>query len=283
MSTRRNRADTADDDFVIYVGGRPPAPYFEVPHDLWRVYPGTSLKAWGLLVILMSLQAEGETDISAVAIAKRVKDRRDSILGAFNELRDLGLVYRRSVSTPSGPRWVTGVNWQVLYELTANGWARRAREAFDGQGELFDVPAGQPRHQEIPDFGSDLVRSGFPGDKRVVTTTRRTTKEEDQKRGAGLKVTSPAPNPAADAVLSRIARDWQPDDSSRAYAVEAGLDPDVVAEGFRDYFLASGRPQADWQARFRSWCRDQAARDQQATEGGFIPDNRAGWTPQVPQ
>ena len=61
---------------------------------------------------------------------------------------------------------------------------------------------------------------------------------------------------------TRIPDDWQPDEQDRQFARSHGLDPDAVAPGFRDYWIAKpgadGR-KLDWPATWRNWCRRAAA------------------------
>jgi hypothetical protein len=65
-------------------------------------------------------------------------------------------------------------------------------------------------------------------------------------------------------VGSRITADWQPEPADRLEAQKRGLDPDETATAFRDYYLGkSGALSPDWSARFRSWCRREAAPSRQ--------------------
>ncbi|MBR0682759.1 hypothetical protein GXW74_19865 [Roseomonas eburnea] len=62
---------------------------------------------------------------------------------------------------------------------------------------------------------------------------------------------------------TRLPPDWQPSDRERAFARQLGLDPDAVAERFRDYWHAkAGKDGAklDWPATWRNWCRTEVER-----------------------
>jgi hypothetical protein len=68
---------------------------------------------------------------------------------------------------------------------------------------------------------------------------------------------------------SRLPLDWSPDDDERAFARSLGLDPDAVAECFRDYWRGVAGPRglkADWVGTWRNWCRREA--EQQLSRGG---------------
>jgi hypothetical protein len=63
---------------------------------------------------------------------------------------------------------------------------------------------------------------------------------------------------------SRISADWQLPDAWRTWCVEnrSNLDPDAVADRFRDYWVAQPGQRgvkADWFATWRNWCRNEKA------------------------
>ena len=66
---------------------------------------------------------------------------------------------------------------------------------------------------------------------------------------------------------SRLPDDWQPDLDDRDYAQRQGLDPNVVAEAFCDYWHAKAGADSrkrDWHATWRNWCRNEVTRSQRA-------------------
>jgi uncharacterized protein YdaU (DUF1376 family) len=74
----------------------------------------------------------------------------------------------------------------------------------------------------------------------------------------------------------RLSADWQPSDKDRRYAEDLGLNPDEVAEEFRDYWLAkpTNATKLDWHLTWKTWCRNNAQRagrqpkrDRQNSEG----------------
>lgn len=63
---------------------------------------------------------------------------------------------------------------------------------------------------------------------------------------------------------SRLPADWMPSEEDKNFARQQGLDPNVVAGSFRDYWVAragSGGAKLDWPATWRNWCR-RAVNDQ---------------------
>lgn len=59
----------------------------------------------------------------------------------------------------------------------------------------------------------------------------------------------------------RLPTDWQPTPEARQYAVGLGLDPDAVAEAFRDYWcdqVGARARRIDWGGTWRGWCRRTA-------------------------
>ena len=62
---------------------------------------------------------------------------------------------------------------------------------------------------------------------------------------------------------SRLAMNWTPTPGCIAFAEGKGLDPDAVADEFRDYWHAragQGACKLDWEATWRNWCRTKLER-----------------------
>jgi uncharacterized protein YdaU (DUF1376 family) len=76
----------------------------------------------------------------------------------------------------------------------------------------------------------------------------------------------------------RLPGDWRPDPVDAGFADKLGLDPERVADGFRDYWHskpgAAGR-KTDWSATWRNWCRRDAERVQQTR--ARQPESKAAW------
>lgn len=71
---------------------------------------------------------------------------------------------------------------------------------------------------------------------------------------------------------THITDDWEPDQKVKdaMLAEVPGLDLADTINDFRDYYQAKGEPQADWNARFRRWCRNQK---RWAKEQGQVEDD----------
>jgi hypothetical protein len=69
--------------------------------------------------------------------------------------------------------------------------------------------------------------------------------------------------PPSDRRGERLAPDWRPSPDDEATAAALGLDPQEIADGFRDYWHAKPGAAArklDWAATWRTWCRTEAQR-----------------------
>ena len=60
---------------------------------------------------------------------------------------------------------------------------------------------------------------------------------------------------------TRLPQDWQPNESEIDYCrtERPDLNPQRVAENFRDYWHGSGKVKADWSATWRTWVRNEKA------------------------
>jgi hypothetical protein len=66
---------------------------------------------------------------------------------------------------------------------------------------------------------------------------------------------------ASDPRGTRLPEEWQPSPEDRAVAAGLGLDADLVADKFRDYWVSASGPKArkcSWSATWRNWCRREA-------------------------
>ncbi|MEJ7932551.1 hypothetical protein WG922_21455 [Ramlibacter sp. AN1015] len=96
-------------------------------------------------------------------------------------------------------------------------------------------------------------------------------KQKQEREEASPSAPPPTP-PAADSRGTRLPADWTLPADWREWAAKTrpDLDPDAVAEGFRDFWI--GKPgkdgrKADWQATWRNWVR--------STKGQFLAASAA--------
>jgi hypothetical protein len=108
--------------------------------------------------------------------------------------------------------------------------------------------------------GSDVISQQHHGNG-TVHTKRRVEKRREER------ITPPPPSasvsPKGGRTGERLPGDWRPDPMDAGFADKLGLDPERVADGFRDYWHskpgAAGR-KTDWSATWRNWCRRDAER-----------------------
>lgn len=128
--------------------------------------------------------------------------------------------------------------------------ARRAKELSSEAGSEASTNQNQ-NHKEKKDITTeDSVERGARTSKRA----RRAPADQPQ-----LFPQQERP----DGRGSRLASNWQPSQAERDFARDLGLDPQVVAEHFGDYWhsrAGAGGTKRDWTATWRIWCRREAER-----------------------
>lgn len=106
--------------------------------------------------------------------------------------------------------------------------------------------------------------------KQVIPNACSESEGETEERRAEEKDNSTSRKTlSAEQRGTRLPDDWMPSAEDRAFASNLGLDPDVTADEFRDYWTAlpgaRGR-KLDWSKTFRNRCRELGKRPQ--TNGG---------------
>jgi hypothetical protein len=72
----------------------------------------------------------------------------------------------------------------------------------------------------------------------------------------------------------RLPDDWRPSAADIAYAEEHGLDPDRVAETFRNHWHSKAGKDArkiSWSATWRNWCLEDEARGRNLAGPNVLP------------
>jgi hypothetical protein len=73
------------------------------------------------------------------------------------------------------------------------------------------------------------------------------------------------------AKMSRLKKDWEPNDEEIAYAVSKGLrDWQDESENFREYWVSEGKTKADWSLTWKRWVRETMKRRQQRGPHGPV-------------
>lgn len=182
-----------------------------------------------------------------------------------------------------------GSRWSKLRDMALRGWIKcsdgrlyhpvvseKARDAWQGRiamrARTEAARAARAAKRSDSDSGytppvADNVTTSVTED---VTGSKRKGEIEGQGQGQGQdreegrkqEVASQA-SPARPTRGSRLPSDWFPEADEAGYAHSLGLDPDVVAENFRDYWHGKAGKDAtkmDWSATWRGWCRRDAER-----------------------
>ena len=180
-------------------------------------------------------EASEERDEHEKARMKRYRERRAAMFAA---LREVGVV----------PAWdVAMKDLQRLFDENCNGTGNdlQRNESVSGDAPATAIPTPTPTPTPVTPNGVVAPR------KRSAATTA------DQG--------------------TRLPGDWKLPEDWRSWCrrERPDLDPDSVAEQFRDFWVAKpgkdGR-KADWQATWRNWCRGQK------TGAGRRGGDAADWT-----
>lgn len=214
-----------------------------------------------------------------------------ALRAAINTLIDLGKVWRLEIN--GEPYLMAKRCAESIAEAEHNReqWAKnlehssRASEPAVNPRRKRDEPAMNPqptRNQPTP-LSNDLSDLSSPSAppayalERERDSKERSSQEVAKKeasvgtipvepRTAAAPPAAPNPTPKGNAHDkpkpaargSRIPTDWQPDEKDRRYAADHGLDPNTIAEEFRDWWAAAAGAKAvkrDWHATWRTWCR----------------------------
>ena len=154
----------------------------------------------------------------------------------------------------------------AMRRLIEAGYVRRYREAVDGKPpiivtEVFDCA-------QTGDSAPDSAGVGKAGvGKPVFRETRPVSNE-------GFLVTNDLSNSSAVAKKRGFTEGWEPAPKtvSQIQVKFPNLDLNLEAEKFQDYHRAKGSKFADWDAAFRTWCRNAEKYRMQAAgvrEDGF--------------
>ncbi|MFT9442305.1 MAG: DUF1376 domain-containing protein [Acetobacter papayae] len=142
----------------------------------------------------------------------------------------------------------------VLAEKANHAWkarqAQRARANRRWHPHERQGADGLPEQGvEKPPTSARAAANGPTATAYARESTRESTKDSTGQNAATLRGV-------------RLSPVWQPDPALQAFACTLGLEPQAVAERFRDYWLAvpgaRGR-KSDWGATWRNWCRREHA------------------------
>lgn len=162
-------------------------------------------------------------------------------------------------------------------ELVAEMIQHGLVEAFEHGGKTYWAVTGWTKHQRIdkPTFRhprpdttppkASAIDDQSPKARRVLDDPSPPESNGMESKGVGTLSPPAAQPPTNDSRGSRLPTDWElpADWKDWAERERSDLDPDKVAESFKDYWLAKpgkdGR-KTDWQATWRYWVRNQNAK-----------------------
>lgn len=192
-----------------------------------------------LMVLANRANAAGECWPSVPGLAADCCISERATRNALRELEAVGLV-----TTLAGG----GRARQSIYRLAVT---ENPADGSETRHEAPPLPTAETRHV-VPETRHVVPERGHvvPGKGHEVPPNRKEPKGTDRNRES-----------ARERRATRLPADWRPTDRDRAFAVERGLDPDALADGFRDYWRAKPKANTslDWSANWRTWCSREVA------------------------
>jgi uncharacterized protein YdaU (DUF1376 family) len=151
-----------------------------------------------------------------------------------------------------------------FFQLVENEWRHkritqelakweRLIEAKSNAGQASAAARAQRKEQQTVNTRSTDVATEPP----TKFNPSPSPSPPSEPKGSSGETAQAPPRPRA----SRLAEDWFPNDADRAFAIELGLLPAMVAieaDKFADYWRAkpgTGGTKLDWSATWRNWCR----------------------------
>ena len=89
----------------------------------------------------------------------------------------------------------------------------------------------------------------------TLAASSRNEKLASRNGGQAKSTTSETIATARRKGASIINSNWNLSLEDRKFAADLGLEPDRMADEFRDYWISEGRVKTNWSAAFRNWCR----------------------------
>lgn len=119
-----------------------------------------------------------------------------------------------------------------------------SKEGREGEGARVDAQAHAAAHAEScePDAQTHAGTHAEPHALSMRATSGSPASEQ----------------PKASRAKTPMTPDWKPSPAGEQEARKRGYDPEDLAEGFRNHYLANGERRADWDASFLNWCRKEA-------------------------
>jgi hypothetical protein len=154
-------------------------------------------------------------------------------------------------------------------------------DVYGVRGGTYAALLGWRKHQRVDNAGKGKVPSPDDDDSSDVDEMLRPIRKRKSRRNSASRGEPPLDQEGdqegegegespRDAASSPPA--FSPREGERRLASKLGLDPDVEAEKFRDYYASKGVRLADEHAGFRGWLRKAKKFDPSDGEHREIPD-----------
>jgi hypothetical protein len=228
--------------------------------NVWLRDRRISYKAKGLLGYLRSHAAGYRC--SQAQMVRESDDGRAAVRSALDELETAG--YLERTVTRDGGRYA-----ETEY---------RMRDPFDAEGNLRGgVENRHPLPETAAPHAGEVSKIDQGRKSDMVTMSEKPTREiapleeqgekntpapTEQGGAGGQLVLVDEPNRTRAKPRRRIPEDWQPSVGARANADQRfpGWEHRETVEEFRDYWIAAGRPMANWDQTWMNRVRDIAQR-----------------------
>jgi uncharacterized protein YdaU (DUF1376 family) len=171
--------------------------------------------------------------------------------------------------------------FRIKRAKNASEVARNSRESQKKNPEKSNEINEAPEIEDHPTINhqpsTNKERKKEPPFGRQERTRKQARAPTKQDTLPGIDSPTPKPNGATHG--SRLAEDWTPSQTLRAFALGLGLDVDAEAVAFVDYWHAEAGQRAskrDWSAAFRTWCRRSRPGSRPGPGGNASPVRPSG-------
>lgn len=179
------------------------------------------------LTALSTWSGVPQIDVGVTRIATRAHYSEDATKKALASLESKNLIVREArFNGTERLSSIIYVDWRSALREDCRSDYDRLADAGDG---ALNFPSSRENN---PHLWGDAAPTPLPAEtkKKIVKATRKTT----------------------------IPEDWTPNEKCLAYAHERypSMPISIEVEKFRDYHLAKGGKYSNWDAAWRSWCRN---------------------------
>jgi hypothetical protein len=242
------------------------------PHIVWALREGKSRKLSAherLILMVLAERANGEMFCwpSVDLLREDTGASRRTVQNALRRLDDLGLIRieerirQTSIYHVNRPR----------EDAPAAPRSRAPRASSAPVAPSSCAPVASPPAPSAPLRAQELPFEGAPdAHESPRESPKRESPNTENSTGTGIVVGSSTRAGARASRARQLPKGWYPSEAGVAYAKQHGLNRDDV-EHFRDHHTARGNTMLDWDAAWRTWCRN--AKRYQARDRSIVPAN----------